>query len=105
MQHKRCGTGFAALAASALFITACSNATTDSQSSPSAASSDAAHNDADVTIDAGHDRLELLARAFAPADRDEVAGGGRELRGRGRRFRGRRHGFSRRPLSDELRRD
>lgn len=86
MQHKRCGTGFAALAASALFITACSNATTDSQSSPSAASSDAAHNDAAVTIDAGqtyaqdddigievardgdrvdavagHDRLELLA--------------------------------------------
>ena len=64
----------------------CSNATTDSQSSPSTASSDAAHNDADVTIDAGqtyvqdddigigvardgyrvdavagHDRLELLA--------------------------------------------
>lgn len=64
MQHKRFGIGFAALAASALFISACSNATTDSQSStsstssaasasPSAASSDGTHNDADVTFAQG----------------------------------------------------
>lgn len=61
MQHKRFGVGVASLAASALFIGACSNAATDSQSStsstsaaasasPSAASSDATHNDADVTF-------------------------------------------------------
>lgn len=63
MQHKRYGFGFAALAAAALFVSACSNATTDSQSStsspaapsasPSAASSDATHNDADVTFAQG----------------------------------------------------
>lgn len=64
MQHKRFGIGFAALAASTLFISACSNATTDSQSSasstsasasasPSAASSDATHNDADVKFAQG----------------------------------------------------
>ncbi|MCV7281401.1 DUF305 domain-containing protein [Mycolicibacterium flavescens] len=64
MQHKRFGFGFAALAASTLFISACSNATTESQSStsstsaaasasPSAASSDATHNDADVKFAQG----------------------------------------------------
>ncbi|WP_178357496.1 DUF305 domain-containing protein [Mycolicibacterium hippocampi] len=64
MQHKRFGIGFAALAASALVIGACSNATTDSQpspsstsaaasASPSATSSDATHNDADVTFAQG----------------------------------------------------
>lgn len=66
MQHQRFGFGLAAIAASALFISGCSNATTDSQSStsttsaaasapasPSAASSDAAHNDADVTFAQG----------------------------------------------------
>ena len=64
MQHKRFGSGFAALAASALVISACSNATTDSQpsagstsaaasASPSAASSDATHNDADVKFAQG----------------------------------------------------
>ena len=64
MQHKRYGFGFAALAASALVISACSNATTDSQpsasstsaaasASPSAASSDATHNDADVKFAQG----------------------------------------------------
>ena len=63
MQHKRYGIGLAALAASALFISACSNAS-DSQSStsstsaaasasPSAASSDATHNDADVKFAQG----------------------------------------------------
>ena len=64
MQHRRFGFGFAALAASALLITACSDATTDSQpstsstsaaasASPSATSSDATHNDADVTFAQG----------------------------------------------------
>lgn len=64
MQHKRFGSGFAALAATTLFISACSNATTDSQPSasstsasasvsPSAASSDATHNDADVKFAQG----------------------------------------------------
>lgn len=67
MQHKRFGFGLAALAASALVISGCSNATNESQSSsssttsaaasasasPSAASSDAAHNDADVTFAQG----------------------------------------------------
>ena len=67
MQHKRFGFGLAALAASALFVSGCSNATNESQSSassttsaaasasasPSAASSDAAHNDADVTFAQG----------------------------------------------------
>lgn len=59
MQHKRFKIGFAALAASALLVSACSKATTDSQpstsstsaaasASPSAASSDGTHNDADV---------------------------------------------------------
>lgn len=67
MQHKRFGFGLATLAASALFVSGCSNATNESQSSassttsaaasasasPSAASSDAAHNDADVTFAQG----------------------------------------------------
>lgn len=64
MQHKRFGIGFATLAASTLFISACSNATTDSQpstsstsaaasASPSAASSDGTHNEADVTFAQG----------------------------------------------------
>ncbi|MBU8813713.1 DUF305 domain-containing protein [Mycolicibacterium goodii] len=64
MQHKRFGFGFAALAASTLVISACSNATTDSQPSasgtsaaasvsPSAAGSDATHNDADVKFAQG----------------------------------------------------
>lgn len=64
MQHKRYGFGLAALAVSTLFMGACTNATTDSQSStsspsaagsapPSAASSDAAHNDADVAFAQG----------------------------------------------------
>ncbi len=64
MQHKRFGVGFAALAASALVISACSNATTDSQPSTSSTSaaasaetsadgSDATHNDADVKFAQG----------------------------------------------------
>lgn len=60
MQHKRYGYGLAALAASALVISACSNTATDAQSSPatsspaavtassSAASIDAPHNNADA---------------------------------------------------------
>lgn len=66
MQHQRLGFGLAALAASALFVSACSDTTTDSQTStsttsaaasvsasPSAAGSDAAHNDADVAFAQG----------------------------------------------------
>lgn len=64
MQHKRFASGFAALAASAVFVSACSNTGTDSQpsasstsaaasASPSAAGSDAAHNDADVMFAQG----------------------------------------------------
>ena len=60
MQHKRYGYGLAALTASALVISACSNTATDTQSSPatsspaavtassSAAGMDAPHNNADV---------------------------------------------------------
>ena len=60
MQHKRCGVGLAALAASTLFVGACSNAGTEAQpsassastaaSAPSAPSSAAPHNDADVSF-------------------------------------------------------
>ena len=64
MQRQRLGFGLAALAASALFVSACSDTTTDSQTStsttpaaasasPSAAGSDAAHNDADVAFAQG----------------------------------------------------
>lgn len=64
MQHRRYGLGLAALAASVLLISACSDATTDLQSStsttsaaapasPSAANSDATHNDADVMFAQG----------------------------------------------------
>ncbi|MFW0153574.1 DUF305 domain-containing protein [Mycobacterium sp. smrl_JER01] len=66
MQHRHFGYGLAAIAASALLVGGCSNATTESQSStsttstaasapapPSAASSDAAHNDADVAFAEG----------------------------------------------------
>lgn len=66
MQHRGLGFGLAALAASAVFVSACSDTTTDSQTStsttsaaasasasPSAAGSDAAHNDADVAFAQG----------------------------------------------------
>ena len=64
MQHQGFGFGLAALAASALFVSACSDTTTDSptststtsaaaSASPSAAGSDAAHNDADVAFAEG----------------------------------------------------
>ncbi len=64
MQHKRYGYGLAAVAAAALVVSACSNTSTDTQAAPdttsavasatpSAASSDAAHNDADVTFAQG----------------------------------------------------
>ncbi|MCP9272522.1 DUF305 domain-containing protein [Mycolicibacterium arenosum] len=57
MQHKRCGVGLAALAASTLFVGACSNTGAKVQPSASSASttasapsSAAAHNDADVSF-------------------------------------------------------
>lgn len=57
MQHKRYGVGLAALAASALFVGACSDAATDAQppastasTAASAPSSTATHNDADVSF-------------------------------------------------------
>lgn len=63
MQHKRYGYGFAALAASALFVSACSDAATDPQASPTITSSVApsspnvtsneSHNDADVMFAQG----------------------------------------------------
>ncbi|MGK2901780.1 MAG: DUF305 domain-containing protein [Mycobacterium sp.] len=70
MQHKRYGIGCAALVASAVFVSACSNTTTDSQSSasttpatasapPVAASSDATHNDA-THNDATHNDADVM---------------------------------------------
>ena len=64
MQHKRYGFGLAALASSVLFVGACSDTATDSppstnttsaaaSASPSDASGDAAHNDADVMFTRG----------------------------------------------------
>src|SRR5690242_18528443 len=57
LQHKRYGVGLAALAASALFVGACSDAATDAQppastasTAASAPSSTATHNDADVSF-------------------------------------------------------
>ncbi len=62
MQHKRCGFGLAVLAASAVLVSACSNTSTEpapststaaAATSPSVASSDAPHNDADVMFAQG----------------------------------------------------
>lgn len=63
MQHKRYGFGLVAVAALALFSSACSNTTNDTQAtsaisvtssvSTSAAGNDAAHNDDDVTFAQG----------------------------------------------------
>lgn len=64
MQHKRYGIGLSALAASALFMGACSSSGTESQppassssaaasATPSTASGDSAHNDADVMFAQG----------------------------------------------------